>query len=115
MNGRYYVGKHSTQDLDDNYLGSCKKLHEDMERFGYSNFEREVLYTGSTAEDALEYEAKIVNPEFIENPKTYNKTVGGFGGWNRKSYENYNKRNQENSFDRSIFNPRLGNKNTWEW
>lgn len=108
--GKYYIGKHSTKDRNDNYLGSSEELFNDVEKYGYSNFEREIIYEATTSEDALEYEAKLVNQDFVNDPRTYNKKVGGFGGWNRQTYQNYNKKNRENNFNRSIFNDKK-----WNW
>lgn len=43
INGKIYVGQHSTYNIDDGYLGSGSLLKEAIENFGYSNFKLEIL------------------------------------------------------------------------
>lgn len=43
INGKIYVGQHSTNDLNDNYLGSGKMLQQSIKKYGKSNFKREIL------------------------------------------------------------------------
>lgn len=37
MNGKVYVGKHQTKDLDDTYLGSGKYLNRAIKKHGREN------------------------------------------------------------------------------
>lgn len=43
VNGLIYVGHHSTDKIDDGYLGSGKYLNKAIEQFGKNNFKREIL------------------------------------------------------------------------
>ena len=115
LNGMCYVGKHSTKNLDDNYMGSSKHLNEAVEKDGVINFKKEILFSSQFEEEALEYEAKIVNTEFINNPRTYNKTLGGRGSWTLRNHEDFAKKERITKWDQSIFGKNLGKKGNFEW
>lgn len=103
ITGKYYIGKHSTKNPEDNYFGSSNALNEDVAFYGKENFTNEILYEAESEEDALAYEAKLVTQEMIDSPRTYNKTLGGRGSWHNPTTENYAKQEQINKFERSIF------------
>ena len=75
--GKIYVGYHQTKDLDDGYLGSGKHLKRAVKKHGPERFERRILSTHETREEALAEEAKIVDEEFVSRPDTYNIALGG--------------------------------------
>ena len=79
LTGRRYVGKHSTDDINDGYLGSGNALLAAIHKYGSENFSREILSFHSTEEEAYRAEAKIVTQEFVDNRGTYNLLVGGNG------------------------------------
>jgi group I intron endonuclease len=80
-NGKIYIGYHSTEDLNDQYLGSGKILKQAIDRVGVENFKREILYVFPTKEEALQKEREIVNEEFLQRDGVYNIKLGGEGGW----------------------------------
>lgn len=43
VTGRYYVGMHSTDNLDDGYLGSGKLLGYSVAKHGKENHKREIV------------------------------------------------------------------------
>lgn len=79
VNGKIYVGLHSTDKLDDGYLGSGWALKSALAKYGKTNFEREVLLVLESREEARDIEALLVDPTFILRPDTYNLQVGGMG------------------------------------
>lgn len=81
INGKIYIGVHSTNDLNDGYLGSGKALKKDIKAFGPEAFERTVLQLFSAPQDMYAKEAELVNQEFIEREDTYNLILGGGGGF----------------------------------
>lgn len=80
LDGKFYIGAHSTSDLDDGYLGSGKYLRRAIRLYGRENFTREVLYTYKTKEEMFAKEAELVTEDFIAMNNTYNLKRGGSGG-----------------------------------
>ena len=87
LNDRFYIGMHSTENLDDGYLGSGKRLKAEIKKYGKENFKREVLEI-LPSRDALEKcEAEVVTEELRANPLCLNLKNGGEGGgkfWNEE-------------------------------
>lgn len=81
INGKYYIGKHKTRDLDDTYLGSGKILKHAINKHGINNFTREYLFIFDNEEDMNNKEAELVSEEFIKEDTNYNLKIGGDGGW----------------------------------
>lgn len=80
LNGRFYIGIHSTNDYDDGYLGSGKLLKQAVDKYGKDAFYRKILYVFDTRQEALEVEQNLVNESFIKDSQNYNITIGGEGG-----------------------------------
>lgn len=81
INNKRYIGYHSTDNLDDGYLGSGKILKQSIEKNGVDNFKREILYVFPSKHEALQKEKELVNEDFVQREDTYNMKVGGEGGW----------------------------------
>ena len=81
VNGKVYVGKHSTEDLDDGYMGSGKLVARAIAKHGLENFRKHVLQEFETSEEAFEFEKLLVTEEFVSDENTYNLTCGGSGSW----------------------------------
>lgn len=77
INGKIYIGYHQTKNLNDGYLGSGKLIKRAVEKYGPSAFEREILGSFCSKEEAEEMEAKLVDKEFSLREDTYNLCVGG--------------------------------------
>ena len=79
INNHFYYGVHNTNNLDDGYMGSGKRLHIAYKKYGIENFKKEILKYFDTKEEAFEYEAEIVNENLINNDNCYNMKLGGTG------------------------------------
>lgn len=79
LNGKIYVGLHSTDNLNDRYMGSGWVLKYTIKKHGRENFKREILLVLSDREEAREVEALLVDKDFIARPDTYNLQEGGMG------------------------------------
>lgn len=88
INHKIYVGCHSTNDLEDGYMGSGTYINRAYQKYGKENFTKTILefYPDSTSMFAAERD--MVTPEFIRGVTNYNGSVGGRGGM--KSEEIYN-------------------------
>ena len=82
INGKIYIGVHSTNDLNDGYLGSGLILIDSIKKYGRKCFKREILQIFSTMEEAYSYEGELVDHAFVNDRMTYNLVPGGKGGLN---------------------------------
>ena len=82
LNGRFYVGIHSTYNLNDGYFGSGKLLKLAIKAHGKDNFELTILRFFDSKEEMAAFEAEVVTQRFLDHYKgiTYNLTTGGTGG-----------------------------------
>jgi hypothetical protein len=83
VNNKIYIGIHTTDNINDGYLGSSLLLKQDIKLFGVEKFKREILEYFDTIEEALKAERKFVDKDFIKRQDTYNRSTGGRGGWHR--------------------------------
>lgn len=83
VNNMIYVGAHSTDIIEDGYLGSGHRLTLAIEKYGVKSFTRSILHIFDTPEEMFLKEAEIVNIEFLKRPDVYNIVEGGFGGYNK--------------------------------
>lgn len=80
INGKFYIGKHSTTDLNDSYLGSGLLLQEAIEKYGRENFSREILEFCSDYSDLNRTEKQYITSNLISLEECYNIALGGQGG-----------------------------------
>ncbi len=86
INNKYYIGVHSTENINDSYLG-CGHWHgrkicnttfspilNAFKKYGDNNFSKEVLFVFENREDALQKEKELID---INDSKCYNARTGG--------------------------------------
>ena len=77
INSKYYIGKHQTDNLNDDYFGSGKLLKRATEKYGKHNFKKEILHVFDDEEEMNKKEKELV----IISEQTYNLCEGGNGGF----------------------------------
>lgn len=81
INGKIYIGKHSTYVMQDRYMGSGRTLRAAIKKYGTENFSKKILFVFDTEEESLSKEKELVSEEFINREDTYNRVAGGRGSW----------------------------------
>ena len=81
LNGKFYIGMHSTDNLDDGYFGSGKIINYSVNKHGIENHRVEILEFLDSREELKKREAEIVNEELLSDPLCMNSKFGGEGGW----------------------------------
>ena len=79
VNGKIYIGKHTTKNPYDNYMGSGKGIIRALKKYGIGNFTKEILFCFDKETDAFLKEGELVTQEFVDRDDTYNMIVGGKG------------------------------------
>jgi len=80
VNGKFYVGMHSTDDLDDGYIGSGKYLWNSIRKYGRENFRIEILESFESRGELKKREEELVNEDMLKDPLCMNLRKGGEGG-----------------------------------
>ncbi|MCK9529466.1 MAG: GIY-YIG nuclease family protein [Gammaproteobacteria bacterium] len=60
INGKFYIGAHSTKNLDDGYMGSGKRIRYAIEKYGIDNFNKEILRFYNTKVEMYLAEKELV-------------------------------------------------------
>lgn len=79
INGKYYIGAHSTANVNDDYLGSGKLLKDALKKYGRENFSKQILFIFNNKHDMWEKERELVNEEMVHKIDNYNLKPGGLG------------------------------------
>lgn len=77
INGHFYYGIHSTDNLNDGYMGSGTRLNNAYKKYGIENFNKEILKFFDNRESLSNYEAEIVTESLVHDPDCYNISCGG--------------------------------------
>ena len=84
VNGKTYIGQHKYNKLNDKYMGSGKRLWEAYRKYGFENFEKQILvFNISKREyaDLLEKTFIASEREKVGIKNCYNISNGGNGGY----------------------------------
>ena len=81
ITGRWYIGMHSTCNLDDGYMGSGKRLRRSIRKYGVDNHKKEILGFFENRELLIEAEKKAITPDMVLDDNCMNLKGGGTGGF----------------------------------
>ena len=77
VNGKFYIGKHQTENLDDGYMGSGKLVKRAIKKYGKDKFKKEILFLCESGQEMDQKEKELVEV----GSHTYNLCEGGKGGF----------------------------------
>ncbi len=77
--GRYYIGMHSTDNVDDGYFGSGSLLAKSIKKHGKDKHKKEILEFLPTREALKLREKELVNEELLGDKRCMNLKLGGQG------------------------------------
>lgn len=77
ITGQYYYGIHSTNNLNDGYMGSGSAIYRDIRRLGKEHFTKTIIRMFNSRDEASTYENEIVTKEVINDINCYNLRTGG--------------------------------------
>lgn len=80
ITGRYYIGMHSTSNLEDGYIGSGTRLWKSLNKHGKNSHSIEILEWYSDRNSLKLREKELVNEEILNDPMCMNLIIGGGGG-----------------------------------
>ena len=114
ITNKFYYGMHSTDNLDDGYLGSGKRLWYSIRKHGKENHKIERLEFFETREELAKKEEGIVNEELLNDPLCINLQPGGGGGWSSEDHranniKSWNKGGNK-AFKEKLKNPKFYKK-----
>lgn len=79
ITGRYYIGMHSTDDLNDGYIGSGTRLWRSIKKYGRDQHECQILEHLPTRQAASDREKELIDPVWRADPMCMNVGKGGEG------------------------------------
>lgn len=79
INNKIYIGLHTTENLNDSYLGSGIFLKKAIQKYGRENFKKEILFVFDNKKDMITKEKELVTETFVVRKDTYNMSKGGYG------------------------------------
>jgi len=109
VSGRYYIGMHSTDNMNDGYLGSGKRLWNSIKYHGRENHKIEILEHYDNREVLRKREAELVTEDLMNDPMCMNLVVGGEGftsEYGKRANTNLNKKLATDA----VFKKEFGNK-----
>ena len=81
VSGEYYIGIHSTDNLNDGYMGSGVLLKHSIKKHGVENHKHEILEFVSNRKMLSEVEKGVLTKEILEDIRCLNLKEGGDGGY----------------------------------
>jgi len=86
INSKYYIGMHSTNELNDGYIGSGKRLWYSIRKYDIENFKCEILEFLPDRESLANREKELVNEDTLKDSNCLNLKLGGFGGFSSEAH-----------------------------
>lgn len=85
---RFYIGMHSTDNLEDGYVGSGKRLWHSINKHSRENHVCQILEFLPDRESLKAREREIIDQEMLDEELCMNLALGGQGGLLNKEHAN---------------------------
>lgn len=95
ITNKYYIGMHSTNDIEDGYIGSGKRLWYSINKYGKENHKIEILEYLNNRGELSNREREIVNEGLLNDKMCMNLVIGGSGGFSVEDAKKGRKRTNE--------------------
>ena len=79
-NNRYYIGMHSTSNLEDGYMGGGTRIRNSIRYHGKEVHQKEILEFFDNRVSLANAEKQMVNEHLISDEMCMNLAIGGIGG-----------------------------------
>jgi len=86
VTNKFYIGMHSTNNLEDGYLGSGKRLWYSINKYGKDHHKIEILEFFDIRENLKQKEIQLVNEDLLKDPMCMNLHLGGEGGFTNEEH-----------------------------
>ena len=80
--GKFYIGMHSTDNLDDGYFGSGQRISRSIKKHGLARHSKEILEFLPSREALKLREKELITEDMRANVLCMNIAPGGGGGFN---------------------------------
>ena len=78
ITGKYYIGSHKTDNIDDGYMGSGRFIRQSISVYGIENHVKEILGVFDTRKESIDLEHKLIKQKKkLEKEMCLNITNGG--------------------------------------
>lgn len=81
ITGNYYIGMHSTDKIEDGYLGSGQRLWKSIAKHGKENHKREIIGYAKSRKELSALEESLVTKEEVAKQECMNLRIGGEGNF----------------------------------
>jgi hypothetical protein len=91
-NGNYYTGMHSTNNLEDGYMGGGTRIRNSIRKHGKEFYTKEILEFLDDRESLARREKEIVNESLLQDKFCMNLKKGGEGGgkiWSKEHLKKF--------------------------
>lgn len=87
ITNKFYVGMHSTDNLEDGYMGSGKRLGYSIRKHGKENHITEIIEFLPNRSSLKKRESEIINEQFLKETLCMNLQLGGGGGFSSEEHQ----------------------------
>jgi len=75
--GQFYYGIHSTNNINDGYLGSGVRLRKLFDQYKKSDFSKEIIKYFNSRKELSDYEREYITFDILNDPLCLNVSLGG--------------------------------------